>query len=212
MGLAALTLTGCLAEEKSSSANGFSNSQTASQNQPPQISGSAGSAVVIGDGYAFTPIASDPDGDPLSFSIENRPAWASFDSTTGQLHGTPTLADVGLYEAIVISVSDGSATTNLDAFSIEVSQVALGSMTLSWSAPIENEDGTALTDLVGYRIYYGTAPGNYAHSVLIDNPSVTTTLIQNLVPATYYVVATAVNAAGVESAYSNVATKTVDSS
>ena len=209
---ASLLLGGCLTGETTPASDGFSNSQTASQNQPPQISGSAGSAVVIGDLYAFAPSATDPDGDPLTFSITGAPRWASFDTATGRLSGAPTLADVGVYEAIVISVSDGSLTASLDAFSIEVSQVALGSMTLNWSAPIENQDGTVLTDLAGYRIYYGTAAGDYTHSVAIDNPSITTTLIENLVPATYYVVATAVNAAGVESTYSNVATKTVDPS
>jgi len=35
-----------------------------------------------------------------------------------------------------------------------------GSALLSWNAPSTNEDGTPLTDLAGYKIYYGTATGN----------------------------------------------------
>jgi hypothetical protein len=32
--------------------------------------------------------------------------------------------------------------------------------TLTWDAPTTNADGTPLTDLAGYRIYYGTTSGN----------------------------------------------------
>jgi hypothetical protein len=84
-------------------------------------------------------------------------------------------------------------------------------MSLSWTAPTQNDDGSALTDLAGYKIYYGTAPGNYTQQIRIDNLSVTTDLIENLLPKTYYIVATAFNSAGVESSYSSMATKTVES-
>ena len=45
-----------------------------------------------------------------------------------------------------------------------------GSATLSWAAPTKNEDGTALTDLAGYKLYWGTTPGSYPNSVTINNP------------------------------------------
>lgn len=68
-----------------------------------------------------------------------------------------------------------------------------------------------LTDLAGYKIYYGTTPGDYTQQIRIDNPSISTYLIENLLPETYYIVATAFNTAGVESSYSGMATKTVES-
>ena len=86
---------------------------------------------------------------------------------------------------------------------------AAGSVTLSWTAPTENEDGSPLEDLAGYRIYWGTTPGEYPNSLTIDNPGITTTVIDSLVPGTYEFVATSFNAAGVESVYSNTSTKTV---
>ncbi len=87
--------------------------------------------------------------------------------------------------------------------------MSLGSVTLSWTPPTQNEDGTALTDLAGYRIRWGTVPGSYPSSVLIDNPGLSTYVVDNLVPGPYEFVATAINASGVESAYSNTATKVV---
>src|SRR5690606_35966569 len=66
------------------------------------------------------PAASDPDGDTLRFSISNRPSWASFSTSTGQLSGTPRSSHIGTYSNIVISVTDGNATTSLGPFTIQV--------------------------------------------------------------------------------------------
>ena len=165
---------------------------------------------MVGNAYSFTPSASDPDGDPLTFSIENLPSWASFDSATGTLSGTPTLANIGTFSSIRISVTDGQVSASLSAFNVDVTQVAMGSASLSWTAPTENEDGTPLIDLSGYKIYYGRSSGSYTNEILIDNPSVTTYLVDNLTPDTYYFSATAFNSAGTESRFSGEAVKTVN--
>jgi len=178
-------------------------------NSAPTISGNPAKAVTEGTQYSFTPDAGDPDGDSLSFSIANKPSWAAFDTGSGRLSGTPQAGDVGSYADIVISVSDGQASASLGAFSITVEAIAMGSVTLSWSPPTENTDGTALTDLAGYRIYWGTTSGSYPNSVSIENPGVTTYVVENLVPGTYEFVATSYNTSGVESDYSAPATKTV---
>ena len=70
--------------------------------------------------YHFTPIARDPDGDSLSFSISGKPNWAVFDSSTGTLSGTPNKAAIDTYNNIIISVTDGSNTVSLNSFYIEV--------------------------------------------------------------------------------------------
>ena len=90
-----------------------------------------------------------------------------------------------------------------------MSQTALGSLTLSWTPPTTNTDGTTLTDLSGYRIYYGNSQGNYPNQISIDTPGIASYVVENLVPDTYYFVATSLNSLGVESSYSNVAIKTV---
>ena len=75
-----------------------------------------------GSAYTFRPTASDADGDTLTFAIANRPAWATFNTATGQLSGTPTSASAGTYSNIVISVSDGKASAALAAFAITVAR------------------------------------------------------------------------------------------
>ena len=206
--------SGCLESTKPPNpdlAGGSGNAGGSNSNQAPTISGSPDLAIMTGDTYAFTPVARDADGDPLTFSIQNKPGWASFSSTTGRLSGQTSLGHTGVYDNIRISVSDGKTTASLSAFSITVTQVALGSMTLSWTAPVENTDGTALMDLAGFKIYFGRSPGSYSNQIRIDNPSVDTYLVENLLPDTYYVVATSFNAFGVESQFSNVAIKIVTS-
>jgi len=178
-------------------------------NTPPTISGTPAAEVTANSVYSFTPTAEDADGDSLSFSIDGLPGWASFDSQTGELSGTPADADVAVYGDIRIAVTDGTDSAELGPFSITVVAVSLGSVTLNWTAPTENEDGTPLTDLAGYRIYWGTTPGSYPDSVTLDNPGLTTHVVENLAPGTYEFVATSFNTAGVESSYSNPATKTV---
>lgn len=90
-------------------------------NQAPRISGSPSSSVQAGQQYSFQPVGSDPDGDRLTFSITNRPTWATFSTSTGRLSGTPAGTNVGTYSNIVIRVSDGRASASLPAFSIVVS-------------------------------------------------------------------------------------------
>ncbi|WP_417362394.1 Ig-like domain-containing protein [Gallaecimonas pentaromativorans] len=92
-------------------------------NAAPLISGTPASSVQQGASYRFAPTASDADGDSLTFSIQNKPAWASFDVATGVLAGTPGNANVGTSSNIVISVSDGTAVSSLPAFSITVINV-----------------------------------------------------------------------------------------
>jgi len=208
--LSALVAGGCLSSTSPGGSDiNVDNAGTGGANGTPSISGFPKSAIKIGDSYSFTPSASDPDGDPLTFSISRKPQWATFDSATGRLSGQVLLGDVGVYDKVRIAVSDGSGSTSLPDFSITVVDSALGSMTLSWAAPTQNSDGTPLMDLAGYNIYFGLSQGNHSSRIYIDNPSISTYMVENLLPDTYYVVATAVNSLGVESTYSNVAVKTV---
>ncbi len=178
-------------------------------NRAPTISGTPGTAVMQGTQYAFTPTASDPDGNTLTFSITNSPAWATFNTATGQLSGTPAAQDVGATSGIVISVSDGTLSASLAAFTVTVQAVATGSATLSWTPPTTNSDGSPLTDLAGYKIYWGPTAGTYPNSATLTNPGLTSYVVGNLVPGTYFFVATAVNSVGAESVFSAPASKTI---
>lgn len=183
----------------------------AGPNVAPTISGTPGATVVVGQAYSFSPTASDPDGQALTFSITNRPAWATFDSAAGRLSGTPTAADAGTYAGIVISVSDGAASASLPGFTLTVqqAQTGSGSATIAWTPPTTNEDNTPLTNLSGYRIYYGTNSGNLTQVLDLRNPGISSGVVENLTPGTWYFAVTSYNASNVESARSNVASKTI---
>ena len=101
-------------------------------------------------------------------------------------------------------------SVQLPAFSVEVAQVALGSATLRWTPPTEYDDGTPLNDLAGYVIHYGTSSRDYTMSIPLNNAGLTSYVVENLTPDTYFFVATAVNDEGVESQFSNEVSKTID--
>jgi hypothetical protein len=184
-------------------------STTTTANRAPTISGVAITSLVAGQFYTFTPIAADADGNALSFAIANKPVWATFSLLTGALSGTPNAAQVGSYNNIVISVSDGAVSVALPAFTINVTQNATGAATLQWSAPTQNTDGSALTNLAGYRIYYGTNSSSLTQSVTINTVGTTTYVLGNLGSGTWYFGMRAFNSSGAESAMSNIASKTI---
>lgn len=204
------SLSGCLTGGKVGGSPFATNSNSGSTgNSPPDISGNPPSAVVVGNTYRFSPRAIDPDGDPLSFSIENKPAWATFDTSTGTLSGTAPLGTEGTYDDIRIVVSDGTAIDSTNRFSVDVVQSAIGSITVSWQPPTQNEDGSYLYDLQGHKIYLGSEPGVYDAIIDVPGAGITTYVIESLVTGTYYLSATSYNSSGLESDFSNeVAVKT----
>lgn len=84
-----------------------------------------------------------------------------------------------------------------------------GTATLSWDAPTTTTTGSALTDLAGYRIYYGINAGDLSQTVQLNTTGVQTYVIDNLGQGTWYFAIKAVTASGVESALSDVVTKTI---
>ncbi|MEO7775090.1 MAG: putative Ig domain-containing protein [Steroidobacteraceae bacterium] len=178
-------------------------------NGSPVISGSPASNTNVGGSYSFQPTASDPNGDALTFSISGKPSWATFDAATGKLTGSPAASAVGSYANILITASDGSSSVALPAFSINVVQIASGSATLSWTPPTQNSDGSALSNLAGYRIYYGASAGSMTNQVTISNAGLTSYVIANLASGTHYFGITAYTSGGVEGPMSNVGSKTV---
>jgi hypothetical protein len=180
-------------------------------NNPPTISGTPPATVVAGTAYSFTPTANDPDGNTLAFSISGKPGWIAFSTATGALTGTPVAANIGTYTNIVITVSDGVVSRSLPAFSISVTQgnTNTGTASLSWTAPSQNTDGSALTDLAGFRVYHGTSPT--ALNVLATVPGSTSTgyVATQLATGTHYFAVAAYTNSGVESALSGVGSKTI---
>lgn len=185
-------------------------------NRAPSISGTPASTATVGQAYSFTPTASDPDGDALTFVLDNRPPWATFDTATGKLSGTPTASDIGVRSEIRIRVSDGKggeATLAFGKLTTVAAVAATSSVTLSWTPPTQNTDGTALTNLSNYLILYGNSsslsPDLIGTKSISVPAGVSSYVVDDLAHGIYYFAVRAVNTAGVESVNSNIASKSL---
>jgi hypothetical protein len=85
----------------------------------------------------------------------------------------------------------------------------VGEATVSWAAPDQNTDGSALTNLAGYRIYYGTSADALDQVIDIPGVGLTAYVVDNLSAGTYYFSIRAYNSAGAESSLSNVVSDTI---
>ena len=215
--LASLTLVGC-GGGADDAVNPLSSTATAAETgtaATATISGTPSTSVTVGTNYTFTPSASDSDGGALKFSIANAPAWATFNATTGQLSGSPKVTDTGTTMNIVITAADGSATAALPAFSISVTGTApttgSGTATVKWVAPTENSNGTALTNLAGYTVYYGTSASTLSQeqSIQVSNPAALSYTVTGLTSGTWYFAVASYTTTGQASALSAVSSKTI---
>ncbi len=113
-----------ISDANGSSTLGPFNIQVINVNDAPVITGTPAATVAQDSLYSFTPTATDIDpGEVLTFSIQNKPAWAAFNTTTGTLSGTPADADVEAYLNVTISVSDGEAVASLPPYTLTVTNV-----------------------------------------------------------------------------------------
>ena len=176
-------------------------------NAAPVIAGVPAIAGSVGRLYSFTPAGSDADGNTLTFSVQNKPAWATFNTATGALSGTPAAA--GEYANIAIRVSDGTATASLAPFTLTIAPLVLGSVTLNWTPPTANIDGTPLTDLAGFRVLYGSSPTELNRKLELPGADFTSVRIEDLTAGTYYFAVTAYNSTAIESEVSQMVWKTI---
>jgi hypothetical protein len=177
------------------------------------IVGSPATSDTAGQLYKFTPTATDTRQRTLYFQISNKPAWASFSTSTGTLSGTPTSSNVGTASNITIKVTDGRTTAQLAPFSITVTAsgttTTTGKATVSWTPPTQNSDGTALTNLAGYQIDYGTSSSALTKSVQVANPGAASYTLSSLASGTWYFAVQAYTNSGVQSALSTVVSKSI---
>ncbi len=128
---------------------------------------------------------------------------------TKESSGSETINELTADSQFVLECS-GAGGSSSDSVNVTVVLNNTGTALLSWTPPTENTDGSMLADLAGYRVYYGTQPGNYTESVEIANPGLASYLIENLAPANWYFVMTAYNTSNIESAYSPEVSKVIN--
>jgi hypothetical protein len=196
-------MTGCKGEHRNAAGNAANTLA---------ISGTPTLSVNAGQAYEFQPTVTAPPGATISFSIQNKPAWATLDMATGRLYGTPTAGNAGSFGGIAISVSDGTHSAALAPFGIAVMQAApvvAGSATVIWTAPTTNLDGTALTNLAGFRIYYGNSANTLTRMATVADPRLSSYVLGNLAGGSWYFAVAAYTADNVESELSEVVSKTI---
>ena len=175
------------------------------------ITGTPATSVTAGSKYSFQPSAKDSAGKALSYSVQHAPSWASFSIASGLLSGTPTSSQTGVYSGIIISASDGTASSALPAFAVTVKSLvaATGSATLNWVDPTKNTDGSALTNMAGVNIHYGSSPSSLTQVVQVSGTGQSTYTISNLSAGTWYFGAAAYTTTGVEGMMSPIASKAI---
>jgi len=184
--------------------------------QPPtalglSIFGAAATTAKVGQAYSFQPRATNTESATPTFAVSGAPKWAAFSSTTGRLSGTPTSADVGMTQNIIVQVSNGKSTAALAAFAITVAAAgsSTGSASLTWVAPTQNTDGSVLANLSGYVIHYGSASQTYTSTITITNPGLTRYVVVDLAAGKYFFSMTATATNGAESSPSAEASMTI---
>jgi len=176
---------------------------------PPQWAPVTNQTVLLGSLVSFVVTATDPDGPSPTLATPVKPAAATF-VDNGNGHGTfawtPTLtSDVGDH-SVQFTAYDGLHTsTTAMVFHVSASASTnnppAGSVTLQWNAATSNLDGTVLSDLAGYRIYWGAA--SRAYTMLADVGKVTQSIVTGLTAQTAcYLAVVSFNARGVESPFS----------
>jgi len=126
------------------------------------------------------------------------------DSSSGQDPSSSTTAS-----SIPSSSASSASSSVSSSSSSSSSSVSSGSVTLTWIEPTTNTNGSALTDLAGYTVEYGTSPAELDAVANIDGPSTTTYTVNGLAAGTWYFAISAYASDGTQSVLSSVVSATV---
>ena len=151
-------------------------------------------SVPVGNTRQFTASCTYSDG--TSNDMTTQVTWRSSKTSVATVNSSGLATAVAAGTA-TITASSGSISGNTT-----LTVTAAGTISLAWDAPTTNADGSPLTDLAGYKIYYGTAAGTYDHSIPVGN--VTTYPLTGLTQGqSYYLAVTTIDTSNNESGYSN---------
>lgn len=152
-----------------------------------KVSGVPPETAVVGEPYEFVPTVANAILPDLQFAYINRPSWSESYRRSGAIMGTPS--EPGVFSDIQIEAWDGVHFGISAPFTITVvapGSRSSGSVTLRWVRPTENIDGSALTNLAGYLIRYGTSAAALNARVRVESADSTTAEIENLSPGKWY--------------------------
>jgi hypothetical protein len=163
-------------------------------------SGSAATSAAAGSDSVASLVS------PNTGTIDRSSQVTAPTSTGTATAGTPSTATAS---------SSGSTTTTTPAAGTTVASTPVktttttGVATLDWLPPTENNDGSVLTNLAGYTVYYGTSPNSLTQSVKVTNPGLTAYTVTNLPSGTWYFAVTSYSSTGVESTRTGTVSTTI---
>jgi hypothetical protein len=91
-------------------------------NDAPVIASAPVTTATQGAPYAYTVLATDEDGDPLTFSLTTAPTGMSINASSGAISYLPSNADVGAH-TVVAKVDDGHGGVATQSFTVTVINV-----------------------------------------------------------------------------------------
>ena len=137
-----------------------------------------------------------------------RVSWLNDRGGEGTADGTDSwqTSDIALElgdNTVTVTAEDTSGAKTNRRIRIKRESGRKGSATLAWTAPTTRVDGSPLTNLAGYKIFYGRMTGVYDYEIAIDNPGVVTYVVEDLTSGDWYFTVDAYDAYGLESDRSN---------
>lgn len=132
-------------------------------------------------------------------------AWSGDKGVSGQEASVALDAD----STFTLTCQDGTGASVNASVDVTVGAVNTGTATLRWTPPTKNTDGSDLTDLRGYVIYYGTTSGNYTEVLPVNDNTIDSYVVEDLAAGTWYFAVSAVDTSGNESVPSNEANKVI---
>ena len=145
--------------------------------------------------------------------------WSSSDAdsctASGNWSGDKNISGSEIINSIIVGSTfilncTGAGGTDSDSVTVSVVMSNTGSALLSWLPPTSNTDESVLTDLAGYKIYYGATPGNYSETIIINSPGITSHVVENLQAGTWYFTMSSFNVSSIESSFSNEVSKMIN--
>lgn len=138
----------------------------------------------------------------------SRVSWANDRGGEGIANGTESWQAAGIAlelgeNTVTITAEDAAGKIASKNIMINRESGENGAVTLSWDAPTARVDGTPLTNLAGYRIFYGRMSGTYDYQIEIGNPGVSTYIVDDLVPGDWFFALAAYDSDGLLSDHSN---------
>jgi len=128
---------------------------------------------------------------------------------SGGWSGSRSISGSATAGPITVDTTYTLSCTGTGGNAIAMTAVVIRDARVAWQAPTTNTDGSPITGLTGYKVYYGTSPGVYTQSVTVDDATTLQTVFALPADGSWYFVVTAINASGRESASSPEVTLTL---